>query len=215
MPRADADALLLTVDRFVAAGATDVTPIEREELLARFGLYGVRTSVRLIRLGGASSATELAAELRAVSGIEDLRQLLATLFTERRDVLEGARRPGRVGDRAARRTATPVVCWPSTNGSSPRPTSSPSCRSSPPSAAAGCRCRPPRSRRSSGCSISPAPAPPNVSASTDGDERAAVLAAVDRWRRRSEHPMSSRAVVETSTAVVRTLEGLLQQLGAR
>jgi len=48
----------------------------------------------------------------------------------------------------------------------------------------------------------------------DGDERAAVLAAVDRWRRRSEHPMSSRAVVETSTAVVRTLEGLLHQLDA-
>ena len=88
MPRADADALLLTVDRFVAAGATDVTPIEREELLARFGLYGVRTSVRLIRLGGAGSATELAAELRAVSGIEDLRRLLTTLFTERRDVLK-------------------------------------------------------------------------------------------------------------------------------
>ena len=47
---------------------------------------------------------------------------------------------------------------------------------------------------------------------TPGGEREAALAAVDRWRRRAEHPMSSRLVVETSRAVVRTLEGLLHTL---
>ena len=47
---------------------------------------------------------------------------------------------------------------------------------------------------------------------TPGGERDAVLAAVDRWRRRAEHPMSSLPLVETSRAVVRTLEGLLHTL---
>jgi hypothetical protein len=49
---------------------------------------------------------------------------------------------------------------------------------------------------------------------TPGRERDALLAAVDRWRRRAEHPMSSRPVVETARAVERTLEGLLHELDA-
>ena len=214
MPRADAEALLLTVDRFVAAGATDVTPIEREELLTRFGLYGVRTSVRLIRLGGASSATELAAELRAVSGIEDLRQLLTTLFTERRDVLKARAAlaaleivlrdngdPGAVLSEHERVVASAheltelQIIAAIRSGRVPLQAA--------------------EVEEVERLLDQPGASPAERLGIDGGDERAAVLAAVDRWRRRSEHPMSSRAVVETSTAVVRTLEGLLQQLVAR
>jgi hypothetical protein len=42
-----------------------------------------------------------------------------------------------------------------------------------------------------------------------GAEREAVLAAIERWRARAENPLSSRPVVETANAVSRTLEGLL------
>src|SRR5690606_36030138 len=87
LPRTDCDALTLTVDRFVADANVDVTPLEREDLLARFGLYGVRVSIRLIRAGGATSSTDLATHLRELSGIEQLRSTLQSLFAARSDVL--------------------------------------------------------------------------------------------------------------------------------
>lgn len=42
--------------------------------------------------------------------------------------------------------------------------------------------------------------------------RAGVLAEVERWRRRAEHPMSPRSVVTAAQELVRTCERLLQQL---
>jgi hypothetical protein len=213
LPRADADALLLTVDRFVAEGATDVTPIEREGLLERFGLYGVRSSVRLIRLGGATSATELANELRAVSGIEELRGLLATLFTQRRDVLK-ARAALSALESVLRQHGDPDGLL----AEHERVVASAHELTELQIIAAIRGGRVPlqmteveeieRLLDQPGATLA------ERLGSTDGAERAALLAAVDRWRRRSEHPLSSRAVVETSSAVVRTLEGLLQELSA-
>ena len=87
-PRAEVDALLLTTDRFVADVDCGVTPIERESLLERLGVFGVRLAVSLIRLGAAPTATTLAGELTGRSGITGLRTTLATVFAERRDVLK-------------------------------------------------------------------------------------------------------------------------------
>ena len=107
LPRGETDALLLTVDRFVADVPAPVVAAEREQLLARLGLYGVRTAVRLIRLGAAETAPELAAQLRELSGIEDLRGLLATLFTDRQRRAQGPRRARRAGGAAARTSRRP------------------------------------------------------------------------------------------------------------
>jgi hypothetical protein len=89
LPVSEAEALLLSADRFVQLmPELGLTSIEREALLSRFGMYGVRLVASMIRHGVASTATELAAELADRSGISDLRDVLSSLFFERRDVLK-------------------------------------------------------------------------------------------------------------------------------
>ena len=81
--------LTLTVDRFVGESTDcDVAPLEREDLLHRLGLFGVRLAVTEIAEGRASTATSLCASLRSASGVEALESTLATLFAGRRDVLK-------------------------------------------------------------------------------------------------------------------------------
>lgn len=81
--------LLLSTDRFQAeSSAVTVPATMRRELLAGLGIFGVRLAVALIRLGLAPDAGALARELRRRSGLEELRRVLLTQFTERRDVLK-------------------------------------------------------------------------------------------------------------------------------
>jgi hypothetical protein len=89
LPVPQAEALLLSADRFVnLMPELGLTSLEREALLARFGMYGVRLATTLLRHKVVSTATELATELSDRSGIGDLRDVLATLFFERGDVLK-------------------------------------------------------------------------------------------------------------------------------
>jgi hypothetical protein len=84
-----AGSLLISADRFVADSPGVAVGVERRrELLDRMGLFGVRLSVELIRLGLAVDAGALARELRRRSGVEELRRILLTQFTERRDLLK-------------------------------------------------------------------------------------------------------------------------------
>jgi GTPase SAR1 family protein len=81
--------LLLSVDRF---SSLDV-PIPlggdaRQRLLLRFGVYGIRLGVELIRSGQVTNAPELAAELRSRSGLDRLRFVLTSQFASRRDILK-------------------------------------------------------------------------------------------------------------------------------
>ncbi len=88
-PAAESEALLLTADRFVAATpGLALTELDRERLLTRLGLYGVRLGVSLLQRAPELSASGLARALTAHSGLDDLRGLLRTLFLERRDVLK-------------------------------------------------------------------------------------------------------------------------------
>jgi hypothetical protein len=89
LPIKDAEALLLTADRFVdRMPELGLTSIEREALLARFGLFGVRLGATLLRRQVAGTATELARELAERSGLRELQEVLRSLFFERRDVLK-------------------------------------------------------------------------------------------------------------------------------
>src|SRR5690606_39602607 len=66
---ADSDALLLTADRFVhRSPELGLTSLEREALLRRLGLYGIRLAVSLLRHQVAGTATDLAAKLAERSG---------------------------------------------------------------------------------------------------------------------------------------------------
>lgn len=89
LPVRDAEALLLSADRFVnTAPELGLTSIEREALLTRFGIFGIRLATALLRREVVDTATELARELTERSGVGQLREVLSTLFFERRDVLK-------------------------------------------------------------------------------------------------------------------------------
>lgn len=88
-PGSEPAELLLTVDRFVGpAGDLELTALEREHLLARLGLFGVRLGVELIRTGRVSTAGELAAAYAERSGLDRLRLTVLRQFEERSRVLK-------------------------------------------------------------------------------------------------------------------------------
>lgn len=86
--RPEVDRLLLTVDRFANA-ETDLplAPLERAELLDRFGIFGIRLSNALLRQGRATTSTELAKLLIERSGLGDLRSTLHSHLAARSDIL--------------------------------------------------------------------------------------------------------------------------------
>lgn len=80
--------MLLSADRFrrpeVAVGLPRATRID---LLDRFGIFGIRMAIAMIR-GGMVTSSLLAAELARRSGLDVLRSTLFTLFTERGEQLK-------------------------------------------------------------------------------------------------------------------------------
>ncbi|MEU6562304.1 dynamin family protein [Nocardia nova] len=79
---------LLSADRFAHPGVPlPVAPELRAHLAARFGLFGIRMAVTLIRLGVRDSPT-LAAELTQRSGVDELRSVLDVQFAQRADQLK-------------------------------------------------------------------------------------------------------------------------------
>jgi len=87
-PAAVTDELLLTAERVGGSDAVlPVTPLERSHLLERLGLFGLRLAVRTVRAGDAGSALDLSAELVRRSGLDRLRAVLHTQFAERSQLL--------------------------------------------------------------------------------------------------------------------------------
>ncbi|WP_040799440.1 dynamin family protein [Nocardia higoensis] len=88
VPAGELGAAMLSADRFAGPDiALPVAPDVRAALAARFGLFGIRMAVTLIRLGVRDSAA-LAAELAERSGIEELRAVLDIQFAQRADQLK-------------------------------------------------------------------------------------------------------------------------------
>lgn len=95
LPRDDRERLMVSADRF--ARPSEVTTLSekvRKDLLARFGIFGVRLAVALIR-GGASTSTDLAEQLVQHSGLNELQGFVREQFRTRgadlkvRGVLDG------------------------------------------------------------------------------------------------------------------------------
>ncbi len=88
-PTRELEPHLLSVDRFVEADpGTPLTSLERKELLDRFGLYGIRQALAMLRSQSVSTSSALAQALSERSGVETLRQALETLFVGRAEVLK-------------------------------------------------------------------------------------------------------------------------------
>lgn len=91
MPVELTDRLTVSADRFAAESASCPVPSDaRSALLERFGLFGLRFCLAVIRSGRARSVDALEAELCDVSGIQPLRSLLLDRFAARADVLKAA-----------------------------------------------------------------------------------------------------------------------------
>jgi hypothetical protein len=82
LPDVDLDAALVSPGRFVGAGDPD-----REDLLAAFGMIGVRIAVSLVR-AGATDAPSLAASLVRHSGLDELRATIDARFGGRHGQLK-------------------------------------------------------------------------------------------------------------------------------
>lgn len=88
MSKGERDRLLLSVDRFVRAGEGDVvTAAARAALLTRFGIFGIRLAIVLIR-GGTTEREALADELVRRSGLDELLAVISEQFEVRADYLK-------------------------------------------------------------------------------------------------------------------------------
>lgn len=84
----EVEALLLTADRFLnQTPELGLTEFERQHLLDRFGVFGIRLASTILRRGPVT-ATELARDLTERSGLEELQAVLHSLFFARREVLK-------------------------------------------------------------------------------------------------------------------------------
>lgn len=214
MPRAEVDQLLLTADRFVNDERCSVTQVEREDLLARLGVFGVRLSISLIRLGAAPTATALASELTNRSGVNELRGLLTRVLAERRTVLKA--RVALAGLDAALSASTD----PSLDAFRAE------LERISASAHEFAEVQLLNAVRAGRLALKPAeadelerllgtvgaPASDRLgltAGATIEEVRAEVLAGVDRWRRRAENPLTPLDVADAARSVARSYEGLL------
>ncbi len=88
LDRRERERLLVSSDRFTRPGAAvDLDETTRRQLLARFGIYGVRLATSLVRVGVADSS-ELATRLIEHSGLTELERFVELQFRARVDSLK-------------------------------------------------------------------------------------------------------------------------------
>lgn len=223
MPARGLADLLVSVDRFVAdvpgseVPGPDVPPAVRAALLDRFGVFGVRLAVTLVRRDG-TTATSLARELAARSGVDDLKSLLGSLFHARRDVLK-ARSALLALDRLTARSDAPGAAALAARVEEVLASAHPFAELRVLSAVRAGRVpgRPDvladleQLVGSSGTAahqrlrVDPDAGPATVTAAADG--------ALRRWQRRAENPLTPHGLALAARIAVRTCEGLLADLG--
>lgn len=212
------EALLISADRFVQGTViAGLTPEERQHLMDRFGLFGVRLAIDLLRRGEVSTASQLASELVQRSGLIELRQTLSSQFAARRDVLKA--RSALMALEAVFRDL-PLPGTGGLEGEAERVTSGAheltelsllnALRSG------GVPLRPDEAEsleRLLGAWGTSSAARLGLSSEADpAAVRSAIQDALARWQRRAENPLSSRATAEAARVAVRTCEGMMLQL---
>jgi len=207
-------ALTLSADRFVnlevRAGVTD---LERQALLGRLGVFGVRLALTLIRDGTAPNANALARELVSRSGLPGLRLALLSQFAERRDLLKA--RAGLVAVEAVAR-AEPVPGSDALLAETERITAGAheleELRLLNMLRAGGVALKPDDQARAERLLGASGPGPAARLGLVDPDPgtvRAAASEELSRWQRRAESPMASADVADAARLLVRSCEALL------
>ena len=89
LPTEQLDLLLASADRFIDQDlVANVVPADREALIRKLGLFGVRQSVIAISGRLVDDAPSLGQYLFEQSGLAELRRILTSQFASRRDVLK-------------------------------------------------------------------------------------------------------------------------------
>jgi len=218
-PVGEVEEALASVDRFLGEAGGSVGPDSpmRDHLVRRMGMFGVRLSVELVRMGAAATAPSLARQLIERSGLQRLRDTLVTQFAGRRDVLKA---------RAALLALEPLV----RGAGGPALTDIQAeiervhagahefaevrLLNALRAEAADLRHDEEEdAERLLGGGSTAVPARLGLDpAATPAEIREAATAAMARWKARAESPMSSREAVAAARILVRTCEGILAAL---
>ncbi|BDV31932.1 dynamin family protein [Microbacterium terricola] len=217
LDRAVRDRLLISVDRFTRTTRdTSLSVTQRRELLARFGIFGVRLGAALVR-GGARTSSQLSERMVAQSGLIDVQRFVADQFRARgaslkaRSVLVGlemlledhpTRQSTRIRAGIERITA---------NSHDLRELALlAELRTAEPALAAADATAAQRLLGGSGTSAL------RRLGLRDDAEAWAIHARVDgvlgHWRRLAESPLSDRATSEACRVVIRSIEGVASEL---
>jgi hypothetical protein len=182
-------------------------------LLATLGLFGVRLALTLVRDGTVRTATDLARELVARSGITELREVLAAGLTARREVLKARsglralqaalRDPALSGDVDAAFDLERIVAGAHAFAEM---SLLDACRSG---------VAPFREnelddveRLLGACGVSVRDRLGLHVEADAGEVQSALRETAGRWRTRAESPLASRELVDAAQVLVRTCEGL-------
>jgi hypothetical protein len=215
-PREDTDALVRSVDQFVGEWPRfPVTGPEREHLLDRLGLFGIRLSMALLRVGGVTTASQLAEKLVSRSGLQELKHALATQFAARRDVLKC--RSVLLALESLVDRAEPTSAWIAVSGELERITAGAHefaelrlLHALRTGAVAVHDDEVEAMERMLGVAGPGAAARLGLPADATASEVAEALSSsLAKWRRRAESPISTRPVADAARVLVRTCEGLL------
>ncbi|MFJ4658599.1 dynamin family protein [Nocardia sp. NPDC088792] len=217
IPVDELGAALLSADRFARPESPLPVPPElRAHLVARFGLFGIRLAVTLIRLGVRDAHT-LAAELTDRSGLDELRTVLDVQFAQRAEELKAhsaltalARilraNPGSAADALFPRVRTLLA---DVHGFTElRLLGHLRADELPLPAEELAELQ----RLIGGAGVSPTlrlGLPPHTDLVT---QREAALAAVRKWRARARHPLADQAMTNACLTAARSAEGLLEVL---
>jgi hypothetical protein len=212
------DELLLSTDRFAMDDeVAGLEAVERRRLLDLLGLFGVRIACGLLRDGVVRTGPGLAVALRARSGIDELRALLATQFAARSDLLKA-----RVALATLNRLVheVPLASGASFESELERVEADSheltelrllvAVRTGRVGLGDEEIAEVERLVERSGAPITERL---GLAADVGDDElRRVVTSSVERWRRRAEHPLAPRDTVDAASVVLRTYEGILLEL---
>jgi hypothetical protein len=214
MERKDREKLLLSADRFLrSAGPEGLTTAARASLLERFGLFGIRLAVVLIR-NGFAEPTPLAHELARRSGLDPLLAMLSRQFQARAEALKA--RTALVGVETLLRASPREGTGPLAAALERLQVNAHEFR----------ELRLLATLRTTGTSLAPElaneaegliggwGAAAHVRLGLDPDSGPEQLAAgarrfLDRWRAVAENPLTDRSALDACRVVIRSCEGII------
>jgi hypothetical protein len=215
---ADLAKAMLSADRFMREDSPlPVDAATRAQLLDRFGMFGVRISIAVLR-SGIGDSVALADELLERSGLVALRDVIDQQFAQRSDLLKAhtallsLRRFVEVNPiRATRQIIADIDPLLADTHAFEELRLLSQLRSRPTTLNDDEMAS---LRRIIGGSGSDAATRLGLTAETPDDGPRAAFAAAQRWRRRAEHPLNDPFTARACNAAVRSAEALIAQYSA-